>query len=172
MVRTPRGVGLGSVGAGVTGTERAALRLALGVLRSGHHGQAFDRARNALAVSGATAGLALQVRDAFISEPFPEVRILRARLALYIRAVLRAEAGWEQMEHSGRCEDWSKTGAWRCYQRVACDWPVVCSGCGEPLGFFSGYEAGEAIAKPCPVTQEAAVARYPHPLWLDAPEHR
>lgn len=94
----------------MTGTERAAMRLALGLLRDGTFG---DIVTDILWHGGHHA-----LVDAFdaAGDDDDEVprRILRARLALYLRAVLRADAGdmglWWHARRLGRSD--SAVEAW------------------------------------------------------------
>lgn len=140
----------------LTGTERAALRLALGVLRGTDDGSYGTRtAKMLLWVGGSDLWDALDPffdRDGHIVGVLP--RILRARLALFIRALLRAERGggpWTCPLHRGSCvvveprEDF-----------VGHEW--WCSRCRKWSPVTSGHE---------PV-RVASIAR---PLWTQARRH-
>lgn len=91
---------LGSPGAAVTRAEVAALTLALHVLRASVMAPGNPRTTAANALSRAWS-LPTEAAswpcwlawDAQCREPYPTYRLLRARLALYLRAVLRAERG-------------------------------------------------------------------------------
>lgn len=83
-------------------------------------------------------------------------RILRARLALYLRAVLRAEAAdaWE-------ASDWTGTPPPM--------WGLVCDQCGE-RGFSRHEEPGLCRSSKTAAYVQASW-RHPRPLWLSAPPH-
>lgn len=115
----------------MTGTERAALRLALGTLRWSVRYCARGRPES----MEVAAWIALRDVRALPHggripsfDPGrthrPESRLLRARLALYLRAVLRAEAGEEwrgYVSWSPRWREEFRTERWPtsdCYERV------------------------------------------------------
>ena len=128
----------------MTGTERAAMRLALGVLRRATASNADD------ALDAVHTILALADSDLTLPS-FRHVtgRILRARLALYLRAVLRADeaARWD-----------AAWGQWPVPQT----WPAMrCTVCGERR--FSADE----VAGTC--RGQAAAWAPPRPLWTTAP---
>lgn len=155
-------------------TERAALRLALGVLRQvrpyrhegWRRGDAVDDALTDAADVLAAADLwgiapEFDVRDEERPNkhgypsgwPAYSPRILRCRLALYLRAVLRAEAA----------DEWERTWNGAPPPR----WVPVCDACREPLPWWT---VGERVGAPTTRPQcKGARVRWPRPLWLDAP---
>jgi hypothetical protein len=138
----------------MTGTEKASLRAALGVLRRGILEQsecyprgewdagAYEDIERSMAVEyrglrGGPCRMALEVAaDPDLS------RILRARLALAIRAMLRAEVGDEgSIESAYRL----RAGGWARYenhfpQRLG----IVCPDCGEDT---PGYDEETTITQ-------------------------
>lgn len=153
----------------MTGTELSCIRLALGVLREMDTppGRALLEACDVLRYRHlATARAVSNALDWLMRDR--DVTALRVSLALHLRSVLRNALGDAEIEHGGRSETWPTTGRWRCYTRFANDVPLVCSECSEPLGYFAGYDEGEEVTQPCPVTGRSAIARRPRPLWLDA----
>jgi hypothetical protein len=148
----------------------AAMTLALHVLRDsvdtdGESG-AWWRARlaeagirSALKALGMGTDVALEGAVAVWMGPRPakHTRILRARLALYLRAVLRMEAAeaWE-------ASDWTGT--------PPPSWTMVCDQCGS---IRLGRDEEPGLCRPnqaAPYVQ--AAWRHPRPLWLDAPPHK
>lgn len=95
----------------MTGTERASLRLALGVLRDRRRDDESALACARAALRAAFLGaISRPLDEAWTGSPWcapVPCRVLIARLALYLRAVLRAERG--------------DCGPWRC------------RGCGETV---------------------------------------
>ncbi len=146
----------------MTGTERAALRLALGVLRGGGGGSrwAVRGARSIIgghhfgadgAGSETYAGqpaLADAIGAAIKTVPY---RILRARLALYLRAVLRAERGERGLFW------WASTDSREFDRKGRFTGPYVT----RRIRVRDRHEPG--------AFRDYSPAR---PLWLDAPEHR
>lgn len=153
----------------MTRAETAALTLALHVLRRSVRYHPSPCPPSALdtcawyAIGDARGVVCEGFRDA-TWYPFPPcgtadgARFLRARLALYLRAVLRAAA----------IDEWERTWTGEMPTR----WPTVCGGCGIAI---NGYRVGEVI-EPGPdsgaLACRGATARHPRPLWLDAPEAR
>jgi hypothetical protein len=138
----------------MTGTERAALRLVLGTLRVSlyTHTKYTGRARravvNALGVLPDSLADLWAAVDDLLGMPFQAdlvcSRILRARLALYIRAVLRAERG----------EVWGGfvLRHWRP------EWPEEVYAAAYPM-----HPPGD---------NNYEFVRIARPLWLDARPHR
>lgn len=145
----------------MTGTERAGARLALGILRA-HPREGYsatscvEAAVTALRLAG-LGRVSAPASDALCVALFNTgdrwslaTRLVAARLALYLRTVLRAEAD------DRYAADWS----WPADHK---HWTGVCDKCREPV---PRYYKGERIESGrC----AGALVRHPRPLWLDAP---
>lgn len=126
----------------LTRRDRAAMVLALECLRAD---SAFAEALR----YGDEQGFALWacvMGVTYAPEPVGS-RLLRARLALYLRALLRADE-YERSDHG-----WNfSTPPVR---------TVVCDRCAQALPF---YEVGDAV-NACPMDGKPSRARYAIPLW-------
>jgi hypothetical protein len=148
----------------VTRRDRMALALALGWLRAslGRSRESHRKMRDEDAVflvemAGDALDLGGDVCDDVraactttrAGRPIKPTRMLRARMAILLRAILRADAiaSWDS---------WSSVPD----PRMHC----VCTGCGAVTG---GYENGQRMvdADVCPVSGKTESARWPVPLW-------
>jgi hypothetical protein len=135
--------------------DRAAMTLALEVLRGGVDCSAHERFCDAMVALrlGVFPGPAYDIEEAANCGPVDEQRLSNARLALLLRAILRADAvaSWDAW---GSVPD----------PRMHC----VCTGCGQDA---SGYKNGDRMveADVCPVSGKNESARWPVPLWASAP---
>ena len=144
--------------------DRAALTLALECLRAECPSRGdrsawdyLDDARNVLGIGSYAEGMAGAVHDAlYAAGPWRSARLLRARLALLLRALLRADALERESEELGLSCAWTLR------------WCAVCDGCGESL---PNYAIGEPV-NVCPKRGGHPVARRARPLWESAPKTR
>jgi len=157
----------------VTGTERAALRLALGVLRDSvrlsedaEERYARDNPwRDALADSGLTQAARVlgccEIENVMPVWPWGgRHRVLRARLALYLRTVLRAESAKDRYPYGDNLRPTAVVTA--CIQgTVPRDM--------RPAG--DGWWLHEAIT-PNIRNREYEWRRWPVPLWSQAPRSK
>lgn len=148
----------------MTRRDRAALALALECLRGDGSLPVVEMLR-ALDLGGRDAQWlkwAVEERGADGDTSFPRghlgVRLLRARLAILLRAILRADAIEREDRETGWAHDSTRT-------------VVVCAGCGEP----TNYRHGERMTilrdgRPdvCRRTGRLELARNAIPLWEQA----
>lgn len=161
----------------MTGTERAALRAMLGALRRDGGAWPGVLARR---ISGAINTYAIRdVAHAIDAAQWQCVppRLLRARAALYLRAVLRAEAGdcgrwWvaevvdERGEVVRRRTGYVLRGT---YEMVRC----ACAYTTRESAEDAAAQMLEGLRRHGPgMPGVRAVVRHARPLWLDAPQHR
>ena len=152
----------------LTRRDRAALTLALEWARWSHGSRDF---RDMIALEDASAPLwtggrvagSIVIAMANVRTDRARVvdvhslgRVMRARLALLLRALLRADA----LEH-----DAATLGL---PAAIFLRWPPVCDGCGEPL---PAYAIGDPV-NICPKRGGHPVARQARPLWEHAPQTR
>lgn len=143
----------------LTRRDRAALTLALECLRAkvgpfGDH--AYYHVNNAAGALDLGRAVSDQLRDVILDmerDDAADWRLLRARIALALRAILRADA----IER----DDW-----WPRYEMRT---RVVCAGCGDIL---PAYAHGEKTSAACPRTGRVETARNAIPLWEQAPATR
>lgn len=136
----------------MTGTERSALRLALGMLRSRREWRWHEIA-NVLEAGGAEGYVPGMRRWSTESPSLLVDRQLTCRVALYIRAVLRADAlGWDWIDLGGFVfadEEMSGADLGECR-------------CNEGLG--PSWRLGRTWEN----ARAAVPYRIARPLWLDA----